>query len=121
MSEVERIPLIKPLASYQMTAASLLAGHYDYKEAARLMGVGYPTMQNYIALAAAHIPGDLPTGAKVVAWWRGASHAVLGALEPEPRQVRLTRAYEISRLQVCLHCGHPHGHADNPTAGSGHQ
>ncbi|MGH7634417.1 MAG: hypothetical protein ACRENC_11855 [Gemmatimonadaceae bacterium] len=104
---------VRPLSPAQMTAAKILADGWSYRQAAQLMGVTYGTFVGHVNDAAFRIPGDLPPRLRVIAWWRGATAAVLGVWRHEAvtRSTTLSEATTIYGGRCCPHCGNivPHG------------
>ncbi len=125
MSEkpVDRVPPRAPLSAGQMTAVALIEQGYSVREAARMMGCGLATLRTHLDRASVKVPGDLPRDAKLVAWYRGASAAVLGVgRQTSSRQDALKLAYAISVQTRCVACGTLVAHGKQPGAASeGHE
>jgi hypothetical protein len=102
-----------------MTAVMILSEGWSYSEGARLMGVEYATFVTHITDAAERLPGDLPPRLRALAWWRGASSAVLGVrAAPATRSATLSEATTIYGGRCCPYCGRIIAHGTEP-AGSG--
>lgn len=121
---IVRVPTRQPLSPAQLAAIALIADGWNYHEAARLAGVSYGTFNQHLCDAARRIPGDLPLRGKLIAWYRGASAAVLGVgAAPSTRQDSLRKAYMIHGGRACLMCANilPHATTRPDAAPEGHE
>lgn len=114
MTLVIRVPALQPLSPAQLAAVKILADGWSYDEGAQLMGVTYGTFVGHINDAAHRLPGTFPPRLKCVAWWRGATAAVLGAAHQRPtRSTTLSEATTIYGGRACPYCGNvANSHAD---------
>jgi DNA-binding CsgD family transcriptional regulator len=105
-----RVPLNLPLSRRQLLVVALLSEGYKLKEIADLIGIKERAVREHIERAAPRIPGDLPSQARLIAWYRGATLGVLTGkfvwdLHTLPKQVaplaaRLAKAVSSARAAV---------------------
>lgn len=62
----------------ERAVASMLATGHQPAVIARRLSIAERTVRSHVHNLAARIPGDLPPIARVIVWWRGAPHEVLG-------------------------------------------
>jgi DNA-binding CsgD family transcriptional regulator len=74
---IERVPTTKRLTDMEMLVAILLGLNKSYADVARELQIEPSTVRTHADRAAAKIPGDLPSQARVVVWVRGATRDVL--------------------------------------------
>lgn len=97
---IERVATMERLTDMEMLVAILLGLNKSYADVARELQVEVSTIKTHADRAAAKIPGDLPSQARVVVWVRGATLDVLegrslayevvrrGQGPPTPRRLR---------------------------------
>lgn len=121
MNAVIRVPCHPPLSRMQLTIAALLSEGWHQHELAEILVVTRRTIEYHVDEASPRIPGDLPRTAKLMAWYRGATLAVLtGKLATDtadsPGVVRAARrrALAIAQGRGCPVCGYDGVHLIEP-------